>query len=388
MSVFNSLGSNYNLSYALRFLFCYASGRGGVMLKNFLQQRYGGSVFLFYKGRQALTFGLENLNLPDNSRIVINGFTCVAVFNAIRKAGFDPLCLDIEKVGLNFSAKMLEQALVSNKNVRAVVIQNTFGFPCEIGEIERLCKKNNLILIEDLAHSIGARYKDGREAGTVGDMVVLSFSQDKVIDAVSGGALVIRNKKYFNQRSIQLISKNIGAVKGNKDRFYPILTYKIRFLYKFGLGKIYHFILKKFNLLSNVMDKSYYDYFSMPGVNAAMALWQFSLLDEQLRNRRKIAGVYISKLSENVFPWIKDEIDREISLSSNLRFPILVNKRAELISKLKKKGIYLADIWYTDVAPDCAKAVGVSRTILNLPTHRNVSERDAGLIVDILNSNI
>ncbi len=385
MNIFNSLGSNYDLPYVLR-SFSSGSKKDNEDLKNLLEKKYEGMAELFYKGREALTLALKILNLPEDSQVAINGFTCVAVFNAIRKVGLEPFCLDLEETGdLNFTAATLEKVLSESKKIKAVVIQNTLGFPCDIDRILKLCQKYNLILIEDLAHCVGARYVSGREAGTVGDFVTLSFSQDKVIDAVSGGALVIRNKKYANSKALgaKLFHPSGGFLL--RDRFYPLETHKIRIAYKFGLGKPYHFILKKLNLLSNVMNESFYETYSLPSWHASLALYQFGLLEKQLRHRRKIAEIYTSLLPGNIFMFNRKETHEAVLLSSSLRFPIFVENREDLVDKLKKNGAYLSDIWYTDVAPECPNAVKDSKIILNLPTHINVSERDAKRIADIIN---
>ena len=84
-----------------------------------------------------------------------------------------------------------------------------------------------------------------------------------------------------------------------------------------------------------------------------------------------------------MFP--KDKTQKALSLSSNLRFPIFVDNRSLLLNKLKKNGIFLSDIWYMDVSPDCPNAVIDSKIILNLPTHINVNEEDARRICSIIN---
>lgn len=392
MSIFNSLGSNYNLSYILKSLGS-AKQKGQENLKQFLEKKYGGRVIFFYKGREALTAALHILDLPSNSEIAINGFTCVAVFNAIRKAGLEPACLDLdEKGGLNFTAKTLEEKIKSNKKIKAVVIQNTLGYPCNIKGIEKICKKNKLILIEDLAHCVGTIYEDGRETGMVGDMIVLSFSQDKIIDAVSGGALVVRNSKFIMINSSKTRGHNlklqVKSQRFSRDRLYPVLTYKIRMLYLVELGKLYHFFLKRLGLMSKVMDESFYDFYALPAWNAHMALSEFIRLDKQLIHRKKIANSYAERLPDSLFMFDKKKTKEVVSLSSNLRFPVFVKNRAKLVSLLKSRGVYLSDIWYTDVAPECPNAVADSKTILNLPTHINVSEKDAVKICEIINSNI
>lgn len=387
MSIFNSLGSNYNLRYVLKSLFS-DTDKQNHKLKNFLEEKYQGKAILTYKGREALTLALKILNLPKESLVAINGFTCFAVYKAIEKAGCKPICLDLEEENsdLNFSAGILEKALKENKNIKVVVIQNTLGYPCDIDEILKVCEKNNLILIEDLAHCIGTKYSDGREAGSVGDFVTLSFSQDKVIDAVSGGALIIRNKKYQNPN----LASQGHALQGDalknkqqlKDRLYPLFTYKIRFLYDIGLGKPLHFILKKLNLLSKPMIEGLYDFYSLPNWYCNLALEEFKNLSKQLDHRRKIAEIYAKNLNKNI---LNSNIVNEISFSSNSRFPIFVKSRGELIKFLKKSKIFISDIWYDDVAPECPNAVRVSHQILNLPTHVNVAEKNAIEITERIN---
>ena len=382
MPIFNSLGSSYNLKYVLKSL-SRGKDQDSKDFKNYLEQKYNGEAILLYKGREALTLALNILKLPKDSRVAINGFTCVAVFKAIRKAGFEPFCLDLEETeGLNFTAKTLAESIKNNKKIKAVVVQNTFGYPCDIETIQKLCQRNNLTLIEDLAHCVGTNYPSGKEAGTVGDFVVLSLSQDKIIDAVSGGALVIRNKKFANIKILGAIERHLEGVIRVKDRMYPLETYKIRLLYKFGIGKPYHFLLKKLNLLSNVMNESFYEYYSLPNWNASLALYQFKLLEAQLSHRKKNAKIYFSNLPRSLLIYNeKDMYDR----SSNLRFPIIVGHRRDLLDFLKKKGIHLSDVWYTDVATECPVAIGVSKKILNLPTHINVSEHDAIKICELIN---
>lgn len=385
MSIFNSLGSNYNLSYSLKSLFLKTSSKDLNKLKDFLSEKYSGKPLLFYKGREALSAALEILHLDHDSQVAVNGFTCLAVFEAIKKTGLTPALVDLSETGgLNFTAKSLEDVLKKNKKIKAVVIQNTLGYPCDIKAIEKICKENSLTLIEDLAHCIGTKYEDGREAGTVGDLIILSFSQDKIIDAISGGALVIRSRKY-QANGIQFKTNSSQQVK---DRFYPVFTYKIRKLYSVGLGKPYHLLLKKGHFMSNIMDQSFYDYKPLPPFNAHLALSEFKKLREQLLHRREIAKIYLKSLPESLFMYDYKKTKTNVDLSANLRFPIFVEKRTELLQKLKAHRIFLSDIWYVDIPASCPNAVKDSKMILNLPTHRNVSYENADKICQIISSHI
>lgn len=384
MTIFNSLGSNYNLSYLFTALFNRGTNQDAKKLKTLLEEKYGGEAVLLYKGREALSMALKILNFSQDSQVAINGFTCVAVFNAITTAGYNPICLDLEKAGgLNFTSQTLEKEIKRNKKIKIVVVQNTLGYPCEIAEIQKICKKNDIVLIEDLAHCVGTKYKTGEEAGTVGDFVILSFSQDKIIDAVSGGALVVRNKKYIERLGEFYLKNSQWEIK---DRLYPLITYNVRFLYPFGLGKLYHLLIKKFGLLSNIMNESFYSFYKLPNWNAMLAWNEFHNLDKNLTHRKKVAKLYASLLPDSIFMFNKKTTDEIVALSSNLRFPIFLNNRSGLIKNLKKQGIYVSDIWYTDVAPECPNAVENAKIIVNLPTHRNVTKKDALHISQIITS--
>ena len=245
MNIFNSLGSNHTFSFAVRMLFASGGSADEKRLISYLEQRYGGKAILTYKGREALRLALEAI--PGNGAVAINGFTCWAVYQAIRESKNTCQYLDISNESLNFSPEALRTALTNNPSIKAVVIQNTLGTPCDIETIAGMCKEYGVALIEDLAHSIGSVYTSGKEAGSFGDLVILSFSQDKVVDAVSGGALIIRDQAY--QPSSVFVRK-LPIRKQLKDRFYPLFTYVIRATHSLGLGPLIHRTLRSLHVLS------------------------------------------------------------------------------------------------------------------------------------------
>lgn len=387
MNIFNSLGSNYNLKIVIDTLFANNKKENKSKLISFLEKKYlpadrrgKTEVHLFYKGREALEAGLKILDFPKDSFVAINGFTCLVVRDAVKKANLKVLYLDIDSETLNFSPETLEIEIKKNPKIKAVVTQNTLGITSDIKKIHEICKKNKLILIEDLAHSVGGRY---------GDLVTLSFSQDKIIDSVSGGALIIKNKKFQNKVvkgsfAGTFETKDVGIIQQTKDRLYPLLTYIIRTTYQIGFGKVFHKVLKKTNLLSVPIDKKNIGLRDLPNWYCKIALNYIVNLDSDIGHRKKIVKIY------------KNNIDKKILLNTNnltntkpvIRFPIVVKNRNKLIKKLKSNGVYVSDIWYDEPVASkkqCSVSVKVSGQILNLPTHKNISERCAKKICVITN---
>src|SRR3989344_8460465 len=156
MAVFNSLGSNYKFPFVLKTLLP-SMGYHHLALREFLETKYGGEAILLHKGREAVEFALRIIqkidNLPQGAAVALNGFTCYALYKAVINAGFTPVYLDVEDRNLNFSPSKLAEAVQANPNIKAVVVQNTLGYPAAIEEIAKICAEKGIILIEDLAHS-------------------------------------------------------------------------------------------------------------------------------------------------------------------------------------------------------------------------------------------
>src|SRR3990167_2703522 len=397
MTVFNSLGSNYTFRFALRAL-SPRFGHHHLKLREFLGAKYGGEAILFHKGREGVELALKIIqkiaNLPQGTGVAITGFTCLAVHQAVVKAGSVPLYLDIEERGLNFSPEKLKAALEANPIIKVVIIQNTLGYPCAIEEISKICTEKGVLLIEDLAHSVGSVYLGGRETGTFGDFVILSFSQDKIIDSVSGGALIIRNLNYRIRAPYPLTDLGYGTQL--IERFYPIFTWKIRKFYGLGFGKLIHLVLKKLHLLSEPMGKlDSQGLHLLPAWNCHLAKSRFNKLPLELAHRRRIAHIYKAGIHSSLLsPFLVGQID----YANNLRFPIFADNREDLIEYLRRQNIFISDIWYdAPVSPQkylhltnyqagqCPTAENVSARILNLPTHINVREKEAEQIADLVN---
>lgn len=392
MNIFNSLGSNYPASWSLKAIITKSDTVDRAHLISTITGLFRGRVFLFYKGRHALKAALEFSNLPPKSRVAVTGFTCLVVDQAITSAGYTPVFLDIDPQSLNFTPSTLRRALSRHSDIKAVVIQNTLGIPQEVKKIKEICQQRGVTLIEDLAHSIGTKYEHGVTAGSYGDFVVLSFSQDKIIDGISGGALIIKNGKYYPRGVTLFPEPNINIQI--KDRFYPFLTFLIRLTYPLGLGIYLHKFIKELNLFNGPLNSALLIQ-TLPGWYARIAGWSLGELPDYLLHRRLVSQIYSSEIKPVM---LSDKIKSSIPKSANIRFPIFVENRDGLLNYLKKSGLHFSDTWYdAPVSPrklmkessfkrGCPRAQAISKKIVNLPTHREVTEEDAYRISHIINA--
>lgn len=380
MKVFNSLGSNFSWPVALRALSGGSKTTKSQQLERDLSEAYGGRVSLTYKGRQALQLALENSGLDKGARVAINGFTCFVVYEAVERAGLQPVMVDISSQSLHFGVDQL-QAEHEKEPIKAVIIQNTLGTLVDIRSLEQFSRRQSMVIIEDLAHSVGAVYDDGRMVGTVGDFTMLSFSQDKTLDAVAGGALIDR-------RHVPAVTKLSEAPSGAKLRIYPLLTHIIRSTYAIGLGRILHTLLKTLQLLARPMDEvsSRPQDISM----SQLGLNRWEGRETEFKHRRSIAAIYSDKLPKSM----------QFSVSGqpvHVRYPLKVHEPQKLLDDLRQQGFYLGDTWYdAPIGPkkympqtnyqtgQCPNAEQVCKSIINLPTHQEISEQKANELCEMI----
>lgn len=150
----------------------------------------------FNSGRSALMAILGSLGLQKDEEVLLQAFTCNAVPNPVIWAGLKPVYVDINEQTFNIDAGDLKKKITSRS--KAVIVQHAFGLPAEMDEILEICEENNLILIEDCAHSLGATY-NGKIVGTFGKAAFFSFSRDKVISSVYGGMAVTNDDELAKQ---------------------------------------------------------------------------------------------------------------------------------------------------------------------------------------------
>jgi len=398
--------------------------------KKYLGVKY---AFSFNSGRSSFFAILKALSevegLKSGDEVALQAFTCNAAPNPVLWAGLEPIYVDCSKDDFNIDISDLE-AKISPKT-KVLVVQHTFGQPCNMDEIMAICEANNLILIEDCAHSLGAEFGSIRassepqpnsspqarqkvglpdearwaKAGTFGKAAFFSFSRDKVISSVYGGMAVTNDDELA--KSLRQAQADFGI----PNRFWifqqllhPIfLNYIILPIYNFfDLGKIFLVLSQWFHILSKAVSWQEKrgqrpDYFpgTMPSALAIMALNQFNKLEKFNRHRQQIAEFYYQELKNTSFILPPKIADKK---NVFLRFTIKHPKAHQIIyNAWHKQNILLGDWYTTPIAPfdtkveemkytpgSCKNAEELAKTTLNLPTHINISQKSAERIVNFL----
>ena len=144
----------------------------------------GRQVISFGAGRMALYAMLRAMDLPAGSEIIVPGYNCVVTPQAILHAGCTPVYVDVSKDDFNLIPEQVQRAITPR--TAAVLAQHTFGIACDMDALQDICRRKGIVLLEDCAHAIGARY-DGKLLGTFGQAAFFSTEGSKMISTEHGG---------------------------------------------------------------------------------------------------------------------------------------------------------------------------------------------------------
>lgn len=367
--------------------------------KKYLGVKY---AFSFNSGRTSFLAILKSLGIEGD--VLLQAFTCNAAVNPVIWAGLNPVYVDCDSDDFNIDINDLEKKITSKTKV--LMVQHTFGMPADMDRILDIVKKNNLILIEDCAHSLGAEYNE-KKVGTFAKASFFSFSRDKIISSIYGGIVVTNDDELA--KKIKDFQERIGYPSYFwifQQLLHPILMNYIIFpIYNFiDLGKIILVLSQWLGILSKAVhwkekrgEMPYYFPKRLPNAMAGMALNQFKKLERFNDHRKEIANYYYLNLKgfdlPVVFPNRKNVF---------LRFTIKHNNAHKIIWQAwNKENILIGDWYTTPIAPydtkiekvryrkgSCLKAEELAQKTFNLPTHINIGVGEAKRIVDFLKKSL
>ncbi|MDF3027324.1 MAG: aminotransferase DegT [Fluviicola sp.] len=219
-------------------------------------------------GTAALHCALKLLGVDEKQEVISQSLTFIATTNAISYLGAKPLFIDVDLDTMGLSPIALQAFLTefgdlredgtynkkTHKKIGACVVMHTFGFAARIQELQAICTKWKIPLIEDAAEAIGSS-SYGKPLGSFGDFGVFSFNGNKIITSGGGGALVSPKEEWM------IKAKHLTTVA------------KVPHAYEF------------------IHDEIGFNY-RMPNINAALLCAQMEQLDDFIQRKRTLAGSY------------------------------------------------------------------------------------------------
>jgi len=242
-----------------------------------------GYAVVTVNGTAALHIALLLAGVQENDEVLTQPLSFIATCNAISYCGAKPVFIDVDKDTLGLSPEKLDSFLqenaiikddgccynkITSNRITACVPMHTFGHPAKIDKIISVCKRYNILVVEDAAESLGSKYKD-KHTGTFGKLGIYSFNGNKTVTCGGGGMIVTDDKKLAKK------SKHITTT-----------------------AKIPH----KWEYIHDEIGFNY----RLPNINAALACAQMENLDKFIQNKRELAGMYKSFFEGIGIPFLNE----------------------------------------------------------------------------------
>ncbi len=255
-------------------------------------------------GTAALHTALLSLGVSKGDKVVAPNFTCAADITTIIQCGAIPVILDVEEDTFGLDGNILEEYIKAEKP-KAVILVHVYGFAArDIEKIARICKRENIFLIEDCCESHGAEY-NGKKLGCFGDIAVFSIRSEKMIGVGEGGLVVTDDYELMDKASYW--AGRAAPYRGSEHPYW----YKY---YYTGVGMNY----------------------MMPHLLGAVGRAQIENFDEILSRKRKVGERYYSILKDIQIIKLQKKIEKS-SPSYWLNIVLLQNKTVEEVRSIGNK---------------------------------------------------
>jgi len=308
----------------------------------------------------------ELYDFNANDEIIVPTISFPSIASSIIYKNAKIVFCDVNKRTLNVTADNIETKIT--KNTKAVFITHYGGVPCEMDSIIDLCKRHNILIIEDSACAVKSFYKN-KACGTMGDMGLWSFDSMKTLSTGDGGMIYIKCPE-----------KRVIA----EECLYLGLPTK-----------------QKSGIDSATSNSNWWEFeMNRPGrraimnnITAAIGIIQLKKLDGFLTKRKTIYDLYHSNLKDINWLEVPPKLNKDI-ISSYYFFWIQTDRRDRLAKYLLENGVYttfrywplnkvkLLKKYCRDI--DLINTDYISKKTLNIPLHHSLSDEDVSKIIELI----
>lgn len=310
-------------------------------------------------GTAALHAACFAAGVGKGDEVITTPITFAASANCALYCGAKPVFADIDKESYNISPADIRKKITDK--TKAIVAVHFTGQPCEMDEIHQIAEENNLTVIEDAAHALGADYK-GKKIGSISDMTTFSFHPVKHITTGEGGMIVTNNEKLYERLKL---FRSHG------------ITREERYLNK-NDGPWYY----------EQIDLGYN--YRITDIQCALGISQMNKLDDFVTKRRMLVERY-NNAFENISGIVTPKQAEGCNNSYHL-YVIQVDNRLDVFNKLRADGIgvnvhyipvykhpYYQENGYSDVY--CPNSEEYYKHCISLPLYPRLKIKEQDYII-------
>jgi len=305
-------------------------------------------------------------------------YNCRNVPESAWFAGYQPFLLDPDPTTLNVHPEKYIEAMI--EDVSAIFAISLFGIPYDVRPLLDAARQKRILVVEDAATAMGGRI-DGRFAGTIGDVGVISFQDTKLLSANTGG-VIITNDDQLAQR-IGTFLENVKTESGIWRNYLSTMFHKVatrRWIYPFTQAA--HRLLNGEAMYEIVPAPAG----AAPGYLAKcsaftveLILNQWQDLERNIARRRWIAGRYTQALDHH--PVFQTPIIPAGVEPVWIQYPLLVEKKLEFYKYMQQRGVDITWSHRYSCAEefdqkDCPNAEIIARSILSLPCYPDLADAE------------
>lgn len=352
-----------------------------------LKQYYGARhVFLLSSGRAALAvilLALKELH-PERDQVLVPAYTCYSVPAAVTRAGLTVRTCDIDPQTLDFEWSAVEEAMEGG-GLLGVVSTHLFGLPADVERLKELAQRHGTVVIEDAAQAMGGEV-GGKKIGTLGDAAIFSLGRGKALSTVSGGIILTGNDELGG--AIAGVVRKLpceGWADGLRSFGYALALLILMRPLLFWLPKALPFL----KLGETVFDPTF-ELKRLGPFQAGLAQgWQEMVVS--LREARLQRAGLLEEAGFTAPPALKR------ARPNLIRFPVFIEDavaRGRVLKTSEEMGLGVSMVY-----PDALKGIPelqgrtaggptpqaerIARTLVTLPVHPYVTQRDAERIAGL-----
>ena len=309
-----------------------------------------------------------------NNKIVVPAVSWVTTVTPAIQLGLEPIMCECDEKNLGLDITHLE-SIIKNENPSAIILVHVLGLPNHMDEIVKLCKENNVLLVEDSCESIGSKYND-KMIGTFGDMSTFSFYFGHHMSTIEGGMISTNDEDLYH---ILLSIRSHGWDRDLPSEKQSELRKKYNIQ---NFRSLYTFYYPGFNLRATDLQ-------------AFIGLQQLKKLDLIVSNRNKNYVRYKNEIKNDF--WSASEPTN--SFVSNFSYPIITKNIDKLVKSLTENNIECRPLicgsitehpfWYERYGKqDLPNAKLVHEYGLYVPNNHEMTDDEINKIIKIVNENI